>query len=74
MPVQRVGLRKCRNFFSPMQEGQLERLLAAFAEAQMDVPQWLRDGTQDGAVQFIVHLPSPIAQLCAIQAWSQFAV
>ena len=57
-----------------MQEGQLERLLAAFAEAQMDVPQWLRDGTQDGAVQFIVHLPSPIAQLCAIQAWSQFAV
>ena len=74
MPVQRVGLRKCRNFFAPMQEGQLERLLVAFGEAQVDVPQWLHDGTQHGAVQFIVHLPSPIAKLCAIQAWSQFSV
>ena len=64
MPVQRVGSRSSTNFFSSMQEGQLDRLMALLEEANIDVPPWLHRGMQLGQGEFLVHLPK--LQACGI--------
>ena len=74
MPVQRVGRRESRNFFAPMQEGQLQRLLDLLEASQVAVPPWLADGIEKGMAETLVFLPKPFAVLAAMGTWSKFCV
>lgn len=74
MAVQRVGTRKPRNFFSLLQEGQLERLLEILQGAGRPLPGWLTQGMAQNLASFIVLLPKPIALLLVRGSWSKFCV
>ena len=72
MPVQRVGIRKTRSFFSTMQEGQLDRLLQSMAENGIAQPDWLQEAVRENRASVMVQLPLPISLLVALGAWNRF--
>ena len=74
MPVQRVGTRKARSFFAPMQEGQLDRLLSSLDESQVLQPPWLQSAVKQNCAHTMVQLPLPISLLVASGEWRRFCL
>ena len=72
MPVQRVGSRQSRAFFSRMQEGQLDRLLDSLAADRIFQPQWLQEALKQNRAQAMIHLPLPFSVLVAVGEWRSF--